>query len=351
MPKGKGSKTPKAERVTTEQELRRWVVARGGETDQDLPFGPAVRIIVTAHVDRVKSETLAYSASAEFLGSELVGPSAEKWTMVSSDAQIRYKHKRENGAFSAARKTISEHVYTQYLHMLHAGKADAMKELDVLRKVCNDCGGMELARLNGRARVQFEMLSGDDMLFAHKVAAEHFKGTDGKVNVAFRLRKPGDGKPWQGPLMANGKRSTTLGQCKKVSAEQREVYRTILGYSPDIMVTIDYPTWRDLDPEGRARIIHHELSHVLVDPDKGTARLVAHDVGEFSATAEQYPDVVLREMRPIIGPMLKRAAELGKGLEFFGSDPADFGLQESGNQSTTPAKRKTVPAVGVAGRA
>jgi len=72
----------------------------------------------------------------------------------------------------------------------------------------------------------------------------------------------------------------TLGQAKVES----DLQKTLHGY--DATIIIGFDTWLELEIDQKFRLIHHELQHYEVDPEKDKLVIVDHVTKEFPATIE-----------------------------------------------------------------
>lgn len=66
---------------------------------------------------------------------------------------------------------------------------------------------------------------------------------------------------------------------KKISAENR----VLSGYH--FLITVAYPTWKELDDKVKLAVVDHELEHCFVDDDEKTGEpkysILDHDVADF----------------------------------------------------------------------
>ncbi len=86
-----------------------------------------------------------------------------------------------------------------------------------------------------------------------------------------------------------------LGSCSAVPRADREAW-TGAGPAPEFRLQLSLPYWLLLSEVGRARLIHHELSHAVWKEDGGPG-VRPHDIEEFAATLARFG--VEEEERPL----------------------------------------------------
>lgn len=84
------------------------------------------------------------------------------------------------------------------------------------------------------------------------------------------------------PKATKSKGNVTLGQ---VSAES-ELQKTLHGY--DAKMLIGFDTWETLDPDGKFRLVYHELEHYGIDPETGKLTMIPHAVEEFPSVVKVF---------------------------------------------------------------
>jgi hypothetical protein len=69
-----------------------------------------------------------------------------------------------------------------------------------------------------------------------------------------------------------------LGQIKA----ENDLQKVLHGY--DAVVIIGFDTWQTLDNDGKFRLVHHELEHLVRDEESGKIGTIKHNVEEFNST-------------------------------------------------------------------
>lgn len=122
--------------------------------------------------------------------------------------------------------------------------------------------------------VQFDPAEEVEKLAKRLIPKHHTHLVNAKIAYLFKNKE----------MKSKGK--IVVATAKKVSKEMT----TLSGYN--FLITVAYPTWRDLSDDQKLAIVDHELEHCLVDEDAKTGEtkylIIPHDVEEFSSIIRRH---------------------------------------------------------------
>lgn len=305
-----------------------------GEVAGDRPLSaPAIRVKVVKSIGGDSGDAEGFEPYVEFLAPGEAEPRA-----VAGPNGNDGWFPKQFQAWDAAREMAARAVHAAETGALDRDDVEATTALRRFRAILMDRCIVERATIKGQKSVEYAPFSGADLLLALKLLARYFGAIDSQVIIGFRKRVSSDGNAWTRGKSDDGAPRLLPGKAEKLGSEKPGLMRGVLGYAPQVMITVCGVQWAAMDDRKKECLLHDLLSRVRYDAEKKSIYIV-EPVGMFADTAREFADVKPAAVLELTQAVIEGLIDHGEQLELVGLT-LEADATKTENAKVAPARGK-----------